>query len=179
MNQMPFHQWYQCAGRSYGYDMPKIAPYHTGPFKLAIMLQDPGGPLAGSGAQRSGEIGVLNDDSTARYIRSELDFLKIPYDAVLLLNALPGFGLRNTKAERQRGAKFNAEAILRSGADRLLVAGKSVALPVARLMNLNEIKIAYAHHPSTRGHNSRGTNILGRSEWREAISKLWSSPRNG
>lgn len=176
MKQMPFHQWYHFAGKSYGYEMPNIAPYHTGPFMLAIMLQDPGGPLAGSGAQRSGEIGVLNDDSTARYIRSELDFLKIPYDAVLLLNALPGYGLRNTVAERQRGAKFNGEAILRSGVDRLLVAGKSVAWPVASLMDLSEVTTVYTHHPSTRGHNSRGTNMLGRREWREALSKLLWSP---
>lgn len=172
MNEMSFHKWYHSAGTAYGYDMPELAEYHSGPFKLAIMLQDPGGPLAGSGAQRSGEVGVLNHDSTARFVRSELDSLQLPYNVVLILNALPGYGLRNTVAERNRGAKFNNEVIRRSGVERLLVAGKSVAWPVASLMDLSRVKVSYTHHPSVRGHNSCGSNVIGRRDWREALIKL-------
>lgn len=136
------------------------------------MLQDPGGPLAGSGAQTSGEIGVCNDDSTARFIRGELDYFNVPYSNVVLLNALPGYGLRNTKWERQRGAVFNNEAIRRASIDSLLVAGKSIAWPVANLMNLNGVKVAYTHHPSSRGHNSCGSNVKGKRIWREALESL-------
>jgi len=174
MNDMSFHEWYLNAGKSNGYDMPEIAPYHAGPYEVAILLQDPGGPLAGSGAQRSGQIGVLNNDNTARYIKGELDYLGLPYEAALLLNALPGYGLRNTQAERKRGAAFNDLAIRRAGVRRLMVAGKSIAWPVAELMDLTGIKVAYMHHPSLRGHNSRGPNGIGRSEWREALGKLMS-----
>ncbi len=172
MTEKAFHNWYHNVGTIRGYHMPRIAPYHTGPFSLAIMLQDPGGPLAGSGAQASGEIGVCNDDSTARFSRSELDHFKVPYSDVVLLNALPGYGLRNTVKERQRGAAFNNEAIQRAGIDRLLVAGKSIAWPVANRMNLNGIKTAHTHHPSTRGHNGCGSNVEGKRVWREALGSL-------
>ncbi|WP_420862487.1 hypothetical protein [Algirhabdus cladophorae] len=172
MTATAFHDWYYNDGTSRGYHMPRIAPYHTGPFRLAIMLQDPGGPLAGSGAQGSGEIGVRNADGTARYIRNELDHFNFRYSDVVLLNALPGYGLRNTVLERQRGAIFNNEAIQRAGIDCLLVAGKSIAWPVAHLMNLNSIKTAYTHHPSIRGHNACGSNVEGKRIWREALRSL-------
>lgn len=172
MTEKAFHEWYNDYGTSRGYRMPRIAPYHTGPFSLAIMLQDPGGPLAGSGAQTSGEIGVCNEDSTARFIRDELEYFKIPFSDVVLLNALPGYGLKNTAWERQRGAAFNNEAIRRAGIDSLLVAGKSVAWPVANLMDLTGTKVAFTHHPSVRGHNGCGSNVLGKRVWREALGSL-------
>jgi len=46
--------------------IPRIAPYHSGPYKLGAILQDPGTIHgAGCNAQITGEIGVRNGDPTA------------------------------------------------------------------------------------------------------------------
>lgn len=170
---MTFAEWYYESGTARGYDMPRIAPAHSGPYRLAIMLQDPGGPLAGSGAQQSGEIGVTNNDATARFVRNCLEVLGIPQNEIVLINSLPGYGLENSASERRRGASFNTEVIKKSGVRVILIAG-AISRDVAKHIDFGPVSVFHTHHPSTLGHNRRGSGEIGKLEWRSALRQAWS-----
>ena len=160
-------KYYYAAGTAQGWNMPRIAPYHCGPYRLAIMLQDPGSPYtAGSGAQVSREIGVRNNDPTAEFIGNALAAVGMPENEVLLLNALPGFGMKPNKGCLTAGAAFNSQIIRRAGVKSLLVCGR-LAQRANLLLDLPAVNTVATHHPSRRGHNHASPG--GRGKWMKAL----------
>jgi hypothetical protein len=144
---------YQRLGHEAGYEqMPRLAPYHSGPYSVAWILQDPGSPhTSGSGAQKSGEIGVYNRDETARFCMRALTEAGFNIAECLPLNALPGYGLKPTVAELKRGALFN-EGILRLAGVRVVILAGG---PAQRVPPMGDWTIIRAPHPSAQNRNLR------------------------
>lgn len=143
-------------GKSWGYNMPRIAPYHSGPFRFALILQDPGSShLSGAGSQTTGEIGVYNPDPTACFVRETITAAGFDIAEMLPLNALPGYDLRATVAELRKGAAFNAH-FLRLARIPIIVLGGRIA---QRIPPVGPWRIVTAPHPSRRNrsiHKSAG-----------------------
>lgn len=163
------HAFYFDRGTALGWEMRRIAAYLTGPFRLAMLLQDPGSPhTAGSGAQATREVGVRNNDPTARFIGNALAAVGIPEHEALLLNALPGFGMKPNKASLRAGAALNSEVMRMAGITSLLVCGRQAqrAIPFLEVPGLT---FRATHHPSIRGHNATPN---GRERWMHALRSL-------
>ena len=134
--------------------IPRIAPYHRGPYKLAAILQDPG-TLHGSGcnAQITGEVGVLNGDPTANLCREALEAHGLPLSSYLPLNAVPWYDAprhRNDTLLRE-GAHFNRALILESGVKLVLLLGKQACRSERWLDLPNDVETRRLPHPGRLG----------------------------
>ncbi|PTW44283.1 hypothetical protein [Rhodovulum kholense] len=154
--------------------IPRIAPYHSGPYRLGAILQDPG-TIHGSGcnAQKTGEIGVLNGDPTANLCRQALEANGIPLSAYLPMNAIPWYDAPASRPARllKQGAAHNRRLILEAGVDLVLLLGRQ-AWTSARYLDLpDRIEIRRLPHPGRLGlvnYRENGT-ILGASEARKRL----------
>ncbi|MDG4647922.1 hypothetical protein P6F26_05655 [Roseibacterium sp. SDUM158017] len=160
-------------GERRGWDMPALAPYHCGPYRVALLLQDPGSPYtAGSGAQVTRMIGVRNPDPTARFLRAALDAIGAGHHQLLVLNSLPAFGMRINQENLRDGAELNSTLLRLSGVTRLVFAD-AIARKAQKFMTLNpDSMIWHVPHPSRRGLNSIPN---GRDVFREAIREAFSA----
>lgn len=134
--------------------IPRIAPYHCGPYRLGAILQDPG-TIHGSGsnAQKTGEIGVLNGDPTATLCRQALEANGIPLSAYLPMNAIPWYDAPTSRPARllRDGAAHSRRLILEAGVDLVLLLGRQ-AWASARYLDLPErIEIRRLPHPGRLG----------------------------
>ncbi|UWQ59990.1 hypothetical protein K3722_07620 [Leisingera caerulea] len=137
---------------------PIIAPYHSGPYRVAAVLRDPGRPEAGCGAEITGEIGVLNyrvkpNDQTAKNCHAALLAAGLPLTAYLPMNAIPWFDGIATAEGLAEGAVMNAELISTHRIKRVLLFGNEAQRSEKYLVPLldQDVKIAHMPHPSTRG----------------------------
>lgn len=134
--------------------LPRIAPYHCGPYTMAAILQDPG-TLYGSGcnAQLTGEVGVLNGDPTANLCREALETHGIPFSAYLPLNAVPWYDAprHRSAALLREGAQHNRRLIIEHDVKLVLLLGKQ-AWRSARWLDLPEdVELRYLPHPGRLG----------------------------
>lgn len=142
------------AGMMVHHIFPRIAPYHSGPYLIAAILQDPG-TLHGSGcnAQLTGEIGVMNGDPTANLCRQALETHGIPLSAYLPLNAVPWYDAPRHRSDTllREGAKYNRELITKHNVKLVLLLGKQ-AWRSERWLNLHDdTEIRRLPHPGRLG----------------------------
>lgn len=133
---------------------PRIAAYHGGPSQLAAILQDPGTKKgAQSSAVKTGEVGVLNPDPTARLLKEALETHGIPLSAYLPLNAVPWFDAERhrSRAMLQEGAAHNRGMILRHPIKLVLLLGKDAARSAAFLDLPADVEIRKFPHPGRLG----------------------------
>lgn len=133
---------------------PRIAPYHSGPYIIAAILQDPG-TLHGSGcnAQQTGEIGVLNGDPTANLCWQALETHGIPLSAYLPLNAVPWYDAPRHRSDTllREGAKHNRTLIAKHNVKLVLLLGKQ-AWRSERWLDLpDDIETRRLPHPGRLG----------------------------
>ena len=133
---------------------PSIARYHSGPFLIAAILQDPG-TIHGnqSGATRTRELGVLNPDPTAALCRLALETNGIPLSAYLPLNAIPWFDAPAHRSNDmlREGAAHNRNLILRHEVELVLLLG-GLAHRSAQFLNLPaDITVRHLPHPGRLG----------------------------
>ena len=139
-------------GEAEGWSMPRIARYHTGPFKVSLLLQDPGSSFtAGSGAQRSGEIGVRNNDATARYVANALEQAGFEESEFLPLNALAGYDLRPRVDPIRRTAQINGRILEQSGVRTVIFGGRTAQRSRKYLHLSDTVEAIDIPHPSARG----------------------------
>lgn len=133
---------------------PRIAPYHSGPYRLAGILQDPGTVYgAGCNAVRTGEIGVLNGDPTAELCRIALETNDIPLSDYLPMNAVPWYDAPASRgaAILREGARFNRHLLLEHGVKLVLLMGKQ-AQRAERYLDLPpDVVIRHLPHPGRLG----------------------------
>lgn len=133
---------------------PRIAPYHSGPYSVAAILQDPGSIHGnGCGAVATGEVGVLNDDPTARLCRKALDRNGIPLSAYLPLNAVPWYDSPGSIGREllEEGAAHNRQLIIGHGVGLVLLCG-AIARRSERFLRLpTSITVRHLPHPGNLG----------------------------
>ena len=133
---------------------PLVAHYHSGPYLIAAILQDPG-TLHGSksGAYTTREVGVHNPDPTANLVKQALEANSIPLSAYLPLNAVPWYDApkHRSSALLREGAAYNRELILGHAVKLVLLLGKD-AQRSAEFLNLPpDIEIRKLPHPGRLG----------------------------
>lgn len=133
---------------------PDIAEYHSGPYLVAAILQDPG-TIHGnqSGATRTRKLGVLNPDPTAALCRLALETNAIPLSAYLPLNAIPWFDApaHRSMAMLREGAAHNCGLILRHKVKLVLLLG-GLAHRSAPFLNLpSDTMVRFLPHPGRLG----------------------------
>ncbi len=146
------HRHYVKRGTSLGMEVPAIAEYHSGPFGIACILADPGGTFtAGSGAQKTFQIGLRNPDPTARFLLTMIKQTGFALSAYLPLNALAGFNMRPNKTNLRKSAELNSEMISKSGVQSVVLGG-ALARQSRHFLNLNDdVAVFEMPHPSARG----------------------------
>ncbi len=104
-------------------------------------------------AQNTGQVGVLNDDPTAKQCLAALEANAIPVSAYLPLNAIPWYDAPNhrTNAMLQEGAAYNRQLIMQHKVPLVLLLGKE-AWRSERLLNLpDSVEVRRLPHPSRLG----------------------------
>lgn len=153
-----------------------IAAYHAGPYRIAYMLQDPYGKhTANSGASMTQEVGVLNDDPTARRCKAAIENASMSISEALPLNALPWIDGKPTVSQLREGAEHNRKLIIDSGVKLVVLAGKA-ARDSEKYLNLpSDIEVRYAPHPAGRGlsNHHRGGRKLSFDEAKEAFMQAF------
>ncbi|MGB7241844.1 MAG: hypothetical protein WBC93_07145 [Sulfitobacter sp.] len=146
------HSYYVDRGTALGMTMPHIAKYHSGPFRIAVILADPGGKFtAGSGAEKTSEIGLRNPDPTAGFLLRTIQDVGIELSEYLPLNALAGYNLRNLKKNREVSAGLNSDMIQKAGVKAVILGGV-IAQSAKRYLNLpHNFPVFQMPHPSARG----------------------------
>jgi hypothetical protein len=141
-----------------GRRFPRIASYHSGPYRIAVILSDPGRPGVSSGAVTTNEIGVLNyratpSDQTARMCHAAVEFAGLQLSDYLPMNAVPWYDGTQTLADLREGAMMNARSIRDHGIDRVLLLGTTAQRSREFLepqLPAN-VRFALLPHPGTRG----------------------------
>jgi hypothetical protein len=137
---------------------PRIASYHSGPYRIAAILSDPGRPDAGRGAVTTNEIGVLNyrakpSDQTARMCHAAVEHAGLQLSDYLPMNAVPWYDGTQTLNDVREGAMMNAQSIRDHGIDRVLLLGATAQRSRTFLESQlpDNIRFALLAHPGTRG----------------------------
>lgn len=143
---------YVSLGEAEGWFMPRIAPYHQGPFRVVLILADPGGEFtAGSGAERSREIGFRNDDPTARFVADAAKRAGLAEAEILPLNALAGYGLKPNDRNLRISAGINSEICALTHARVAILGGKLAKNSRSYLSLGPDWNVLEMPHPSARG----------------------------
>ena len=162
--------------------IPRIAPYHSGPYKLGAILQDPGTIHgAGCNAQITGEIGVRNGDPTADLCREALRVNGWDEAEYLPMNAVPWYDSpRNkTNALLREGANYNRKLILKAGIGLVLLMGKKDAWRSEKFLDLPAyIEIRRLPHPGRLGliHYRENGKRLGYAAARRRLIEGFAKP---
>ena len=155
--------------------IPDIAPYHSGPYKLGAILQDPG-TIHGSGcdAQRTGVIVVLNSDPTARLCKEALDVNGIALSEYLPMNAIPWYDAPASRSQAllREGAEYNRNIIQKAGVKLVLLLGKDAWRSEQFLALPSDVKIRRLPHPGRLGlinYHENGIRIGNKAARRKLI----------
>ena len=162
--------------------IPRIAPYHCGPYKLGAILQDPG-TIHGSGcnAQITGEIGVRNGDPTANLCREALRVNGWDEAEYLPMNAVPWFDAPRSKSDAllREGAAYNRKLILAAGVNLVLLMGKNDAWRSEKFLDLPpHIEVRRLPHPGRLGliNYREAGRRLGYAAAREKLIEGFAKP---
>lgn len=133
---------------------PKIAAYHCGPYRLAAILQDPGTRHGSrSGANKTGEVGVLNDDPTANLLKLALDEWGVPHTGYLPLNAVPWYDAPRSKNKTllKEGAEYNRNLIIFYNIKLVLLLGGDARRSEPMLNLAGDVEVRKLPHPGRLG----------------------------
>lgn len=135
-----------------GWRMPNIGQAHSGPFLLAVILQDPAGEhTAGSGVLVTNEVSFTNDDPTAAVLRRSASASGLPIANILPLNALPAYHMRPTIANKRLGAAANEALVDQLGITHILCCGAHSLDAYHRFWRKDGRRMIATAHPSRRG----------------------------
>jgi len=137
---------------AHGWRMPNIGQAHSGPFLLAVMLQDPAGNYtAGSGVLVTNEVSFTNDDPTAAVLRRSAEAAGLPLANILPLNTLPAYNMRPTIANKRLGAAANEALVDQLGITHILCCGTHALDAYNRFWRKEGRTMINTAHPSRRG----------------------------
>lgn len=142
-------------------EYPRIAEYHTGPYRVAAILRDPGRTGRACGAVTTREVGVLNyqhnaRDQTAKNCHKALLACGLPLSAYLPLNAVPWYNGNANQPSLREGATFNSDLIRKHGIDRVLLFGDVAQSARRYLCELlpQHVRLFDLPHPGVLGLNA-------------------------